>query len=278
MRCTDRIDLLFAALCVSASVSGRPLPTARAVPGGIAVVDVGSAEEVRPAVTHDGHPVLVVSDAGRWRAIIGLPLSLNASSDLVRVRQGDAGRTVVFPVAAQNYPTQSLKVAPKHVDLSKKDAARFVSERARLDQVLDAWTDREPSALRLAAPVTGARSSSFGLRRLFNGAARNPHTGMDIAAEAGTPVLAAAAGQVVDTYDYFFNGNTVILDHGMGYLTLYCHLSRIDVHAGETIASGAPLGLVGATGRATGPHLHFGVLLNRAWVDPELVLAAATAP
>jgi murein DD-endopeptidase MepM/ murein hydrolase activator NlpD len=211
--------------------------------------------------------------------VVGITLAAKPGRATLEVQR--PGRPVeqrTFVVEPVRYAEQRLKVAPGHVELSPEDLARYERERDHLARIAATFTDVPPSSLRLAQPTPGPRSSSFGLRRVFNGQARNPHSGMDIAAAQGTPVTAAAPGRVIDAGDYFFNGNTVWIDHGAGLLTMYCHLASIAVQVGDTVAAGTSIGTVGATGRVTGPHLHWSVSLNRAMVDPTLFLADAPAP
>jgi murein DD-endopeptidase MepM/ murein hydrolase activator NlpD len=245
------------------------LPRENPVPGGIKVIRLDAGGPSPPWVEADSRRVLVVKDGAAWIAVVGIPLSAAPGERTVTVRDGTP-RTIRFEVGEKRYTTQSLKVAPKQVNLSKSDLERVGAERARIDRVLGQYSDTPPQALRLPQPVPGPRSSSFGSRRIFNGESRNPHSGMDIASPAGTAVRLPVAGVVADTGDYFFNGNTVLIDHGRGLISMYCHLSAIDVRPGEHLAAGARIGAVGKTGRATGPHLHWGVALNGVWVDPEL--------
>ena len=121
-------------------------------------------------------------------------------------------------------------------------------------------------------PIRGEFSSPFGLKRFFNGEARDPHSGLDIAAAEGKTVYAPADGMVAQTGDYFFNGQTVMIDHGQGVISMLCHLSKINVIIGQTLKRGDAIGKVGHTGRATGPHLHWGLSINNARVNPLLVI------
>jgi len=263
--------------------SGRAaeLPAERAVPGGVAFVEitanVTASGSAQPPEVHFGDaPVMVVqrsrNHATQWLAVVGIPLAQAPGRAQLRIGADAQAVTKDFTVRAAHYRTQRLTVEPAKVDLSSADQERVAREHELIHAAVATFSATAPGSLRLAAPIAGTRSSSFGLRRFFNGAARDPHSGMDIAAPTGTPVHAAAPGTVVDTGDYFFNGNTVIIDHGEGLITMYCHLSKIDVQQGQQLAAGAIIGAVGATGRVTGPHLHFGVALNRAFVDPALFL------
>lgn len=279
-----QLATLAAAACATfagaAAAADTTLPRASATPGGVVFVDAGPAsanDGVAPVVTLDGVRTMVVHERDRWTAIVGLPLSQAAPATvevLVKARDGSE-RRVGITLADKQYATQRLKVKPGQVNLSEKDLERVGAERERIQAALATFSPEPPATLVLRQPVPGPRSSSYGLRRVFNGESRNPHTGMDIAAPTGTPIEAPADGRVLDTGDYFFNGNTVLIDHGQGFVTMYCHLSVIGVVSGQTVSAGDVLGKVGATGRVTGPHLHWGVILNRASVDPALFLSLA---
>jgi murein DD-endopeptidase MepM/ murein hydrolase activator NlpD len=262
-----------AAALLAASPSGI-LPQTSAVPGGIVTLPIDAPADARPVATLDGARAMVLRDGDHWVAVVGIPLDTKPGRQELVVGHGGTTERLSFDVAAKQYAVQKLKVAPGQVDLSKRDLERVEGERQRIRKALTGFTDVAPATLQLVQPVPGERSSSYGLRRFFNDQARSPHSGMDIAAATGTPIAAAAGGTVAAVGDYFFNGNTVILDHGSGLVTMYCHLSRTDVQAGQAVSAGETIGAVGATGRVTGPHLHFGVTLNGTMVDPALFLPA----
>jgi murein DD-endopeptidase MepM/ murein hydrolase activator NlpD len=250
-------------------------PRTSPVPGGVARLSLGPAA-ARPTARAGEVPLLVLGNPMEWTALVGIALMVQPGKAHISVQQaaGSASRDISYTIAAKRYSEQRLAVPPATVDLSPENEARYNRERVHLAAVMATFTEPPPESLHMRVPVPGRRSGSFGLRRVFNGQSRNPHSGMDIAAGTGTPVLAPLAGRVIDTGDYFFNGGTVWLDHGGGLLTMVCHLSSIDVTVGDMLQTGERYCAVGATGRATGPHLHWSVMLNRAMVDPALFVAA----
>jgi murein DD-endopeptidase MepM/ murein hydrolase activator NlpD len=265
--------LIGLALAAAAQTAGAALPQQSVVPGGVALISVGDGKDPAPTVTFGGKRVLTLAQDGQWIAVLGLPLSTKPGAVSIDV-QALGGTRVQKSVQVQDkqYVEQRLKVAPGQVDLAPQDLERVEVEQKRIRESLDSFSPVLPATFQLKAPVPGPRSSSFGLRRVFNGQPRAPHSGMDIAAPLGTPILAPADGKVLDSGEFFFNGGTVFIDHGSGFVTMYCHLSQADVKPGDVIKTGQVIGKVGATGRVTGPHLHFGVTLNGALVDPALFL------
>jgi murein DD-endopeptidase MepM/ murein hydrolase activator NlpD len=261
------IALLLPAWCPAFSLDHTP------VPGGIAAIRL-PADADPASVRYERRRVLVTRQQGEAYAIVGLALGAEPGTHHLQARTR-AGRPLrlSFEVSDKAYETQHLTIENKRmVNPEKRDLERINREQKRIEAALGHWSESTVVTLDFLKPADGPLSSPFGLRRYFNEQPRKPHSGLDIAAGEGAPIRAPASGTVIDAGEFFFNGNTVFIDHGQGLVTMYCHLSRIDVQAGERVASGEVIGAVGKTGRVTGPHLHWSVSLNDARVDPLLFL------
>lgn len=253
----------------------KALPKALSVPGGVALIRLGavSTKSDAPRAWLGDQPVLVASENGQWTAVVGLALDLPVGAQELRVDGGGQERILRFDVATKKYPEQRIRLKDSgKVQLSPDDETRALGEIATIQTIKRHWRKADDTETRLVRPVEGRLASRFGLRRVFNGEPRAPHVGLDLAVPRGTPVKASAPGLVLAVGDYFFNGKTVFVDHGNGLISMYCHLDRIDVQAGDPVTRGQGLGLSGMTGRASGPHLHWSVILNGVMVDPELFL------
>lgn len=266
----------YAALLLAGLIASPPadaLPRHQAVPGGVAVIELPATGAASPQVSFRDRPVMVIAENERWFAVVGIPLSMAPGPASLSIDNPDGpALPLSFVIGNIDYPEQRLTIGNKRqVDPTADDLKRIAGDRREINRAFRSW-DREPVDTAFHLPAIGPRSSAFGLRRFFNEQPRSPHSGVDIAAPDKSNVVAPAAGVVVATGDYFFNGNTVLIHHGQGLVTMYCHLSEIDVQDGERLDAGDPIGKIGQTGRVTGPHLHWSLSLNQVRVNPELFL------
>jgi biotin carboxyl carrier protein len=280
----------FAAVALCALlIQARPSPpaptvkvtvVARAVqPGEVVALMLTSAKPI-DAVHARGfdRELVTFSNAEGSFVLAGIDLDVKAGSYPVTI-EVVSGKTTehtthTLVVRAKAFPTRQLKVDDAFVNPPASAQERIAQDTRDLN---DAWS--HPAATKLwgagfIKPVVENANSAFGSRSVFNGQARNPHSGADFPSPAGTPVKAPGAGRVVIAKDLYFSGNTVVIDHGLGLFSLLAHLSAIDVQPGATVKAGDIVGKVGATGRVTGPHLHWAVRLAGARVDPMSLLAA----
>jgi murein DD-endopeptidase MepM/ murein hydrolase activator NlpD len=247
-------------------------------PGDVVLLQVsGAPPDVRGE--WDGRPLALFPTGHGVAALIGIDLDVRPGSIRWRVtgpsaaKNGGALATGAVTVRPRTFPTQQLTLPKGMVDLDAPTLARVEIERGELKSVLAAGAPERLWRGPFRTPVEGGQpTGGFGLRRLINGQPRSPHTGYDWAVPAGAPVLAANAGRAALVTEHFFAGRNVVLDHGLGLFTFYYHLTETRVLAGEPVAAGQVIGTVGATGRVTGPHLHFAAQLNGARVDPEALL------
>lgn len=259
-------------------------PQESRVPGGIAVLPLPATLPADIGARLGGQPVFIEhDDDGARRLVVGIPLAQAPGEALIQLRdlrtQQELG-PLAFTLAAKTYPEQriTLPADSKHVHPGPEELARYEREAKEQQAIYKLFSGGAGAWPAFVQPTAGKPTASFGRKRFFNGEERQPHLGMDIAAPEGQAVLAPAAGVVVQTGDYFFNGRTVLIDHGQGLISMLCHLSEIRIAAGARLRAGDVIGRVGKTGRATGPHLHWTVSLNDARIDPLLVLPASTPP
>lgn len=267
------VQICLFGLLLSQTFVSLALPRQSLVPGGVAIIEFERNDKI-PRFTFRDKPVLISYENNRYIAIVGLPLNLKPGEYFI---QGSWGvektlQKKFFTVKNKKYTTQRITIKDKRkVNPYEKDMGRILKEKKRKQLARQAY-DREPVTLDFELPTSGITTGSFGRRRIFNGQARSPHSGMDIAADEGTPVKAPIAGKVIELGDFFFSGKVVYLHHGQGLMTMFAHLSQIDVEIGDFVEKGQIIARVGATGRVTGPHLHWSLGLNQTWVDPALFL------
>ena len=263
--------LIFSVASAESVLDNSGIPEDANFPGGIVVIHLDNID--RPTAQYGVQRIMVTGKPEDWKAIVGIPLDAKTGHHQIHVKSSGGEANYDFNIKGKEYASQHLTVKDKHhVNPDTKDMQRIDSEQDKIQKAKSSWRDIENVSFNFSRPVTGPISSQFGLRRFFNGEPRRPHSGLDIAATEGSPVQAPANGKIINTGLYFFNGNTVFVDHGQGLITMYCHLSKIEVEEGQDIKQGDVLGKVGKTGRVTGAHLHWSVILNQVMVDPLLFI------
>jgi murein DD-endopeptidase MepM/ murein hydrolase activator NlpD len=249
-------------------------------PGSVVLITVRSATPIASlSGLVFGRPVRFWSAAQpiEWRGFVAADLEAKPGSYDVQFSGADARGTAVtgkttLTVVTKRFETRRLRVDDGFVNPPAAEAERIAREAKRLASL---FTQSSPRLWRgpFQAPVSGEATSSFGRLTVLNGSPRGRHQGADFRAASGTPVLAPNGGRIVLAEDLYFSGNTIVIDHGLGLFSLLAHLSRIEVMAGRDVARGDVLGASGATGRVTGPHLHWALRLSEFSVDPLSVVA-----
>ncbi len=240
--------------------------------GGVAVVELSGFKQ-KPKLFYRAKEAKVIYQDGVYYGVIGIGLDAKAGSRHILAVNSELKRDYYFDIYEKEYEKEYITLkSNKHVSLSAKNLKRHRGERAKTFKLLNSYTHLHNIELEFIAPVDGRISSPFGKKRYFNSRPRAPHKGIDIAAAEGTPVVASEDGTISIAEEFFFNGNTLYIDHSEGVVSMYCHLHKLFVKSGDRVKKGDIIGSVGKTGRATGAHLHFSIFLNQEAVDPALFI------
>jgi len=253
--------------------SAAPHLIEQATPGGIIMISIAEIDQEAPKAFFNNKRVAMTKSNTHWLALIGIPLSAKLGEHKITLEMKGTDKNLTFKVFDKIYPAQYLTIKKKRMvtGFTKADLKKINSDKKEMTAAKSTWTEQTIDT-HFIPPVDGRLSSLFGLKRFFNNIAKRPHNGLDIAAKTGTPIIAPASAKVINTGNFYFNGNTVFLDHGQGLLSAYLHMDTITVKEGQKVKQGDMLGTVGETGRVTGPHLHWIVYLNKTPIDPALFI------
>ena len=250
-------------------ILSQVLPQDSRVPGGIAVIPLSMTSNNRQVKFNDKPVWQIVGKEQSW-AILAIPLKQKPG----KVNYLVGNQVHSFEVKDKAYKEQHLTVKRKHSNPPADQIKRIQKESRLSREAFERFSDinKNTPYQNLLLPTTGPISSPFGLKRFFNEQARRPHSGIDIAAPRGTDIIAPMDGEIVLTGNFFFNGNSIFIDHGQGLVTMYCHMDKLESQQGQSVKAGDVIGKVGSTGRATGPHLHWTVSLNNTRIEPLLFI------
>lgn len=248
----------------------QEIPTG--VVGGVVAISLPGDSQ---SATFNQKNQLIVNDT----AIVGIPLDIEpATYELEVVQVSNETMKLPFVVIDKKYEEQHITIDnQEQVTPPPEYYERLAREADLMRTAYATLSPSNPNLLPITLPTEGIKTGVFGTKRFFNGEARNPHSGVDYAADKGTPILSPAPGTVILTEDMFFNGNTIVIDHGMGFVSVLCHMDSILVEVNEVVARGEQVGTVGSTGRSTGPHLHWTIALQGVKVDPEVFMSVVNA-
>jgi len=241
--------------------------------GGVAVIELKEFIK-KPKVFFQSNEVKVLEKEGKYFAVIGIGIDEKVGKKHIVAVNQNKKVSLYFNVTKKSYKKEYIKLKTnKRVTLSKENLQRFKKEKAKSTKVLKSFNKTLSSNLEFISPLNGRISSTYGKRRYYNNKPKSPHKGIDIATKRGTSIVASESGVVKIAQEFFFNGNTIYLDHGEGVITMYAHMKGFEVGEGDFVEKGEVIGYVGTTGRSTGPHLHFGIMLNAKAVDPGIFVA-----
>jgi len=241
-------------------------------PGGIYITEISNAEYNQDLLI-DGQKILKWNKDNKFYVLYGLSYHLKTEQHNFEIKNKDGTvlREIGINIVQKNFRTQKIKVNKKYTKPTDKILEKIKKDRIKLVKARKIWFENNPD-MEFILPVKGITTGVFGTKRFYNGVEGNYHNGFDIAANTGTPIVAPSSGKITLTGNFFYNGKSIILDHGRGLKSIMIHLDEILVEENQYVEKGQIIGKVGTTGKSTGAHLHWSVLVNNTYIDPELLI------